>query len=244
MDNNVEQKKVSLPESITLGGITYTVKDTPELLQFMQDVAKVEKTKLYSQYENLRNQIANLGNVQVTPDSGNIDAVIEKMRGVFITKDDLQNTLKDSLTEVVKPILTATEQTRKEDLDKYREKLIHDNAATCIPDLVKGNTKEELDKTLAESIRLRASYPSPSTVDAQNRRVEDPLIKNAAVGNNAEQKPTQPQPTPPMPIVPPTPDRVTPPATGNMDVKKMSQAEFAAQREKLMQQLSAAYGNN
>ena len=54
------QNTVSIPESITINGVTYVVKDTPELLNFMQTVAKVEKNKLYSQFETLKEQIAKL----------------------------------------------------------------------------------------------------------------------------------------------------------------------------------------
>ena len=64
MEQN-EEKKVGIPESITINGVTYTVKDTPELQQFIQEVAKVEKSKLYTQFENLKSQIANLGKVRV-----------------------------------------------------------------------------------------------------------------------------------------------------------------------------------
>ena len=46
------QNTPSIPESITINGVTYLVKDTPELQQFIQSIAKVEKSKLYSQMEN------------------------------------------------------------------------------------------------------------------------------------------------------------------------------------------------
>ena len=64
--NENEERKVGIPESITINGVTYAVKDTPELQQFIQEVAKVEKSKLYTQFENLKAQIANLGRVKVT----------------------------------------------------------------------------------------------------------------------------------------------------------------------------------
>ena len=52
--NDEERRNVSIPESVTINGITYVVRDTPELQKFMQAVSKVEKNKLYSQFESLK----------------------------------------------------------------------------------------------------------------------------------------------------------------------------------------------
>ena len=76
------QNTPSIPESITINGVTYLVKDTPELQQFIQSIAKVEKSKLYSQMENLRTQIQNLGNVEITPEQKtefDANALVEKL---------------------------------------------------------------------------------------------------------------------------------------------------------------------
>ena len=67
--NDEERRNVSIPESVTINGITYVVRDTPELQKFMQAVSKVEKNKLYSQFESLKNQLEDLRKVQVVPDS-------------------------------------------------------------------------------------------------------------------------------------------------------------------------------
>lgn len=242
----IEEKKVGIPESITIGGVTYTVKDTPELQQFIQEVAKVEKSKLYTQFENLKSQIANLGKVKVT---GNldVDTIVDKLKGTFVTKEDFQEMLPGVLKEVVQPVLTATEQNRQEDLRQYREKLISENAATCIPELVKGETKEELDASLRESIRLRASYPTPSTVHIDTTsHVTDPLIQK-----QAQEMGTQIIPTPTSapisgsstaPMPPATPRRTSPEVSGPQNVKQMPMSEFERQRETLKQQLEAMYG--
>lgn len=242
-----EEKKVGIPESITINGVTYTVKDTPELQQFIQEVAKVEKSKLYTQFENLKSQIANLGKVKVT---GNldVDTIVEKLKGTFVTKEDFQEILPGVLKEVVQPVLTATEQNRKNDLEQYREKLISENLATCIPDLVKGETKEELDASLQESIRLRASYPTPSTAHIDpNKHITDPLIQKQAkemVGQTQTPTPQTSQ-TPmasPAPTLPTAPRRPSPEVSGPQSVKQMPMSEFEKQRETLRQQLEAVYG--
>lgn len=246
MEQN-EEKKVGIPESITINGVTYTVKDTPELQQFIQEVAKVEKSKLYTQFENLKSQIANLGKVRVT---GNldVDTIVEKLKGTFVTKEDFQEMLPGVLKEVVQPVLTATEQNRKNELEQYREKIISENIATCIPDLVKGETKEELDASLQESIRLRASYPTPSTAHIDlTKHVTDPLIQKQAqeMGGQPSQTPTPqaaPAPAAPTPMPPAAPRRPSPEVSGPQNVKQMPMSEFEKQRDVLRQQLEAMYG--
>lgn len=243
MDQN-EEKKVGIPESITINGVTYTVKDTPELQMFIQEVAKVEKAKLYTQFENLKAQIANLNKVKVVPDATpatDLDALVEKLRGTFITKEDLKETLAGTVKEVVQPVLAATEQSRQEELSQFREKLIQDNIDKCIPDLVKGETKEELLASLQESIRIRTAYPSPSSVQPQTR-VVDPLITQQAQAQRTAQQynPTPTETAAPTP--PATPRRPAPEVAAPANVKAMPMSEFASRREQLEQQLRATYG--
>lgn len=245
----IEEKKVGIPEKIIINGVTYTVKDTPELQQFIQEVAKVEKSKLYTQFENLKSQIANLGRVKVTGNDLDVDTIVEKLKGTFVTKEDFQEMLPGVLKEVVQPVLTATEQNRKNELEQYRESIISENIATCIPDLVKGETKEELDKSLQESIRLRASYPTPSTANIDPaKHVTDPLIQKQA--KEMTDQPTQ-APTPQVmpssmaattPVPPAAPRRPSPEVSGPQNVKQMPMSEFERQRETLRQQLEAMYG--
>lgn len=247
MEQN-EEKKVGIPESITINGVTYAIKDTPELQQFIQEVAKVEKSKLYTQFENLKAQIANLGKVRVTGNSLDVDTIVEKLKGTFVTKEDFQEMLPGVLKEVVQPVLTATEQNRKNELEQYREKLISENIATCIPELVKGETKEELDASLQESIRIRAAYPTPSTAAIDpNKHVTDPLIQKQAqemVGQPLTPTPqAAPAPTAAPTSAPPAaPRRPSPEVSGPQNVKQMPMNEFEKQREALKQQLEAMYG--
>ena len=251
MEQN-EERKVGIPESITINGVTYTVKDTPELQQFIQEVAKVEKSKLYTQFENLKSQIANLGRVKVEGNSLDVDTIVERLKDTFITKEDFKVMLPGIVKEVVQPVLTATEQNRQDELKQYREKLISENIATCIPDLVKGETKEELDASLKESIRLRAAYPTPSTAHIDPTiHVTDPLIRKQAQEMGGETP--RPTPTPqaqapvapanPAPMPPAAPRRPSPEVSGPSNVKQMSMSEFAKQRENLEQQLRSMYGD-
>lgn len=248
MDQNGE-KKVGIPESITINGVTYTVKDTPELQQFIQEVAKVEKSKLYTQFENLKSQIANLGKVQIAGNNLEVDTIVEKLKGTFVTKEDFQEMLPGVLKEVVQPVLTATEQNRQNELAQYRENLISKHIAECIPELVKGDTKEELDASLKESIRLRAAYPTPSTAHIDpTKHITDPLIQKQSqeMGASQTQTPTpQTAPTPALPPMPPAvPRRTSPEVSGPQNVRQMPMSEFEKQRDSLREQLEAMYGGS
>lgn len=241
---NEEEKKVGIPESLTIGGVTYVVKDTPELREFIQRVSQVEKAKLYSQYESLKTQINNLSRVRVTGES-DMDSIVEKLKNVFVTKEDFKEVLPGVIKEVVQPVLSATEENRKNELQQYREKLISENLATCIPDLVTGNTKEELDASLKESIRLRSSYPTPSTVGIDPLKpIQDPLIEKQQRELNTAYPQT---PTPradnqnPMLTPPPAPRRPSPEAGTSVNVKHMSMEEFSKQRDSLRAQLESMY---
>lgn len=251
--NETEERNVGIPESITINGVTYTVKDTPELQKFIQEVAKVEKSKLYTQFENLKAQIANLGKVQVIGgESLDVDTIVERLKGTFVTKEDFKEILPGIVKEVVQPVLTATEQNRQDELNAYREKLISENIATCIPELVKGETKEELDRSLQESIRLRASYPTPSTAHIDpTKPVKDPLVEAQMreYGEQPQFTPTPqggaPAPKPaanPTSIPPAAPRRPSPEASGPANVKQMPMSEFAKQRDSIKAQLEAMYG--
>ena len=242
-----KQNTISIPESVTINGVTYLVSETPELQQFIQAVSKVEKSKLYSQFESLKEQIKNLGNVQVTEDPKqqlDIKNLVESLKNSFVTKEDLQNSLKSTVEEVVRPVLEATKKTQEDELKAYREKLITENAATCIPELVKGSTKEELDASLKESIRLRAAYLSPG--NEVKPYSGDPNIKKTAQQPGFTAEPNV-SPTPngqqPAPAAPPAPRRAAPDASQEpQGVKQMSMTEFSKKRDALKQQLESMYG--
>lgn len=244
------QNTPSIPESITINGVTYLVKDTPEIQQFIQAVAKVEKSKLYSQMESLKSQIQNLGNVEVIPNEQlNADALIEKLKDTFVTTDSLKETLSNTIKEVVQPVLDATHRNEQNELKEYREKLIKENEATCIPELVKGNSKEELDASLKESIRIRSAYPSPSGQQVPQGYQGDPNLQKQA---GQEQFKPQNTPTPqaqapqnPTPQAPAAPRYPAPEVSQQgSSPRQMSMAEFAKQREALKANLEAMYGGS
>lgn len=249
------QNTPSIPESITINGVTYLVKETPELQQFIQSIAKVEKSKLYSQMEALKTQIQNLGNVEITPDKStefDVNSLVEKLKDTFVTSDSLKETLSNTIKEVVQPVLDATHRNEQNELKEYREKLINENAATCIPELVKGNTKDELDAALKESIRLRSAYPAPGTQTPQyngdpnlQKQIEQQQFQAQPTPTPASTPAPQPQNPNPAPQAPAAPRFPAPDAyqQGNSP-RQMSMAEFAKQRDALRANLEAMYGGS
>lgn len=165
---NEQEKTARIPEGITIGGVTYTVKDSPELQQFIQGVAKVEKQKVYSQIENIKQRMDSLNGV-VVEQVPTFDAkeIVEQLKGTFLTREDIQGALQESIKEVVQPLLSTNEQKRIDELNAFRESVIKQNETTCIPDLVIGNTKEEIEAALKGSIAIRQKYFTPATETQQ-----------------------------------------------------------------------------
>lgn len=257
----VEQPKqnqnVSIPKSVTLGGVTYQIGETPELQQLVQSVAGVEKSKLYSKFEGLKKQIEDLQHVQVVPEGqqpldtkGIIDAIKSEIGSQFVTKDDL----KSSLQEVVQPLLNSTNEAKEKEIADYREQLIKQNLATCIPELVTGKTKEEVDASLKRSIELRAKYPSANVPYTPQGKVNDPALQRQAqqpefqaqsptnpVINGLNPTSQQPVQKPQAPAVPPMqqqPDGSAQPVSP----KHMGIKEFGNKRASMLSELQSIYG--
>ena len=228
METKVEEKKVAaIPTSITIGEITYVIKDTPELQSLIASVSKVEKDKLYSQFESLKNQVNQLGNIQVK-EASNAPLDAETL------KKDIVETVTEKFSQMLAPILSATKDSKQNELNQYRESLIKANLDKCIPELVEGNTKEELNASLAKSISLRAKYVHP----LNNVSTQDPLLKQEAERLENETKEVKEE----KPIIPTVPKRESPDGfEAPEDVKTMSMEEYAQRRDSIQKQLQTMY---
>lgn len=228
MENqNVVEKNVAIPEHLIINGSTYSVKDTPEIQEFIKSVAKVEKSKLYTQIEQLREQAIKLERVQISP-TPKVEAPSFDMDKF---KEDISGIVGTIIDDKLAPITSESNRAKEQALNNYREELVNENIDRCIPDLIRGSSKEEIDQSLAESIRLRASYPSPNTVEA--RVVKDPLLQQTALDNKFQTETY-------IPSVPGIP--AADPSSNQTDVKKMSMEEFAKQRDALMNGMESLYG--
>lgn len=252
-------QEVSIPKSVTLGGVTYPIGETPELQQLIQSVASVEKTKLYSKFDGLKKQIEGLQSAQVVPDvkqpldtKALIETLKAELSGNFVTKEDL----KEGLKEVVQPLLNSTKEAHEKELSAYRDSIINKNLAVCIPELVKGNTKEEIDASLQDSIKLRAKYPSANVPYVPEGKTIDPNLQAQAkqpefraesptnpIYGGSEKPVTGSVQRPQAPVVPPMhqqPDGSQQPTSP----RSISTKEFAAKREAMLAELQSVYGGN
>lgn len=250
--------EISIPGTLTLGGVTYNVAETPELQSFLQQVSSAEKNKLYSQFNNLKNQVEQLKMVQpVAPQQSapqsnvpmDINAMLQQQG--FVTK----NELTAALSEALKPLIDNSNASKEKDLAEYRESLIQQNLATCIPDLVKGNTREEIDKSLQESIRIRKSLPTPenttiakqenvevkpitqtTTAQPQSQNVENNENNNVVAPQTQQQVQVPAQQTP-VQTIPTPPATKMPEGGGYVSPMEMTIEEFSKQRDRLLNEL-------
>ena len=227
------EKTIVIPESIEIDGHSYVVKETPALMEFRQLVEKAEKNKLYSTFATLRQQINDLKATQVVQQSAPFDlgALVEALKGEFATREDLQ----DIVSKAVQPVNNNLEQRRQQEL------------AECIPELVKGATREEIDASMKESIALLNKYHGPFIAPPQGKTV-DPLLVNAerraVASGEVLEIPAKPTPVKddgksPIPVVP---TRAMPEVSTAPTTRKMTMEEFAQQREAILRNLEAEYG--
>lgn len=227
MIDNAQNTVPQIPQSIVLGGTTYNVDSTPELKEFLASVAKVEKHKVHTKFAELQKKVEEL-TVQGIPPSLNIQEIVDALKGSIETVIDTKFT---EMQGALKPVIDKTEADAKQAIENYREKLLKDNEGACIPELVKGSTKEELDRTLAESKTIYQQYGLKPASTAPPAPANVPAVPDVP----APQRPTAP------PAAPAHPARAFSSQLEN--VKNLSPEEFAKKRESLLGELQAEVNN-
>lgn len=163
--------------------------------------------------------------------------------------------------KVVGPIATqldgianAFTKQERSGIAEYREKVIAENAGTIIPELVQGNTKEEIDASLLVAKDVRARYPESSAAPAPAAAAPAPpqAAAPAAAPGTPQAAPATPaaQAPPAAPAVPATPaDRrpsaiQTPNDQPNVpNIKNMTMEEFARRRSELESNIKSLVPN-
>jgi hypothetical protein len=222
-----------IPDSVTLNGQVFAVKDTPELKDLLEAVRKKvssdERRKVYSQIDDLKKNLDQLQKVSVAPGEESLDNL----------KESILKEVKDILADNLSPVLDFVKEGRQDSVTSYRNKLLEENQGNCMPELVVGNTKEELDANLAKSIELFNNYvakngkpgaaaPAP-TVPAAGATTPNPVRAASAPAPVANAAPA------PLPTVPATP----PAQPEELNLKSMSQEEFAKRRQELQAKIKA-----
>jgi len=250
-----------LPDSIDVDGVKVNL-DHPVIKELLGKVSNVEKKKLYDklgELESLRGEVAELRNFKSAEDARRTTVpptaptqeqpkptTVSEELTKSLTPDGMRALLKEAFTvefdgrlkESVKPIYEALSLLKKQQVEAYRKDKLVELGDAVIPQLVRGESTEEIDRSIEESKAIRAQYvtnnPPPATPPAA------PPVK-PEVPN--PQTTTTPQ-TPNFPATPPT----VPPLVGGglpsgnpsengLDAKavsEMSVEEYAKQREGLL----------
>jgi hypothetical protein len=260
------QEKPKMPEVLSFNGQTYRISDHQELKDFVGEVTKhiavTEKTKLYAQLESLREKLATLeveAKTGVAIDYNKIQEMISTQlkEQLAVNETNIANKVHNLLAPVVESVKTQN----TESLEQFKLKLLNDNKGQCMPELVVGDTKEELIATMEKSKKLYADYAGKPPVLPINETYANPnqqvtanpvvntgnqtqtLSSNGATNNSvANTQPVQNTPiqTPSEMIVPPVNQVID--NAKFPDVRKMGTKEFAQKRESLEAELRAAMG--
>jgi len=217
-NNQTEQ----MPTTITLGGVAYSISENPELLALVTairtDAAKIEKAKLHSKIQEVQEQVKRLKDVNIEPIATPNNLEIGEITEAFSKLID----------QKLQPIFNNQKRQEELSVNDYRNKLITENQLACIPELVVGNTKEELDAALAQSIELRNKYAAVSNVAA---------LSTTNPASTIAPKPADIVPAPIKPVVPPSTSSAA--EAVPLNIKSLSAKEFAANRDNLFKEIEA-----
>jgi hypothetical protein len=260
-DNNSAQStvpaRVTIPRTINIGGQEFSVADNPELANLVslvrQDASAVEKAKLYPAIDKLRKEVEVLTTAEIINPTGNADTKgVENLISTIIENkfQGIVNMLEEKLT----PLLEASQKSEAATLEAYRKELLDANIGNCVPELVVGNSKEELDQALQVSISSFNSLKDQFGL----KSVEEQLANTQHTTPTATPAPATPAtqvatPAPATTSTTPKPEEAAPttivlpsapastevPGTEIPNIKGMSMEEFAKRREELAKNLAS-----
>lgn len=221
----------------------------PEVIAAIERARREEKTKLYADIEGLNARLASLekDNVALRAENARLTTVSKALESSV--KDGQINVPKlvEELTERVTATVASSEtaritklqqeladvttRLRTKEMTELREKLIRDAGGenVLIPELVRGNTEEELRASVAES----------KDIFTRN-------IARFAPHTPAPQNPAGPQPQPtapsPVPTLPPAlPTAPSDNATPSASPTRVSPAEWRSRRTTALAEAATRY---
>jgi len=141
------------------------------------------------------------------------------------------------LAQAVAPLEQRQRMFEVQTVSSYRDKLLADNRENIIPEMVQGNTIEELNANLERSktayAQLAARFAPVRTVPQQQ-----PAANNMPLQQVPAQQPQQRvQPLQPAPQAPPMQPQIPVYETSIPDIANMSAEEFANNRDSLFAQI-------
>lgn len=239
-NNNSDQRftRVEVPRVINLGGQSYSIADTPILKDLVDTVRKdastVEKQKLYPKIETLKTQLETLANVEIVNPTNADDKPTE-----LLDQEKLVQGIVEGLGKVIQPLIKSNQEQEVQKVRDYRNQVLMDNQGKIIPELVVGETVEEINTNLAKSKDLFAKYgkefgqQTPQEQMAAQRATQQTPQTPQTPTPSTPTNPTQASPSglPQAPATAPISDAIMP------DIKAMTPEEFAKQREAIKKSL-------
>lgn len=168
---------------------------------------------------------------------GSTDAAVAEM-----LSNAFNNVVPGLIQKHLQPVLDKVSSLESESLSQYQERKTSELTAQgtlFIPELVSGKTKEEIDNSIANAIEVAKRYASPTAPNpTPNPTPASPTPATPPTTTPTQAVPPKPATTPPAT---PTPPPATPTPSSEPksfpNVKEMSDADYAKQRERLMEGL-------
>lgn len=144
-----------------------------------------------------------------------VENIAETMANMF--NSTLENALPAMFEKYVKPIAEKTSLLERETLTQYREKRLAEVGDTVIPEMVVGDSKEEIEKSIEKASQIRSRYRTQQVIPQ----------------TPAEQKVAEQQAPPAPPSIPlyPTPEE------RELNIRGMTDEDFAKNRDSLQSKL-------
>jgi len=238
--SNATTTATKLPEVLVLGGATYRISENPDLQAFVDSIIKhtatTEKDKLYGQIKSMKERMDLLEETSkhISTPSPIDYAKIEEIVNTKVTA--IESAITTKVNDLLKPIANRIETQVVEDIKEYKNKLIRENDGKCMVELIQGETKEQLDASLASAIELFNKYrTNPPVIPVNTPATTTPA---ATVTTTPTTQPVEntPPATPAItvpPVVPVTNQASMP------DIKSMSTVDFAKNREALKGEIAS-----
>lgn len=266
---NVKPGK-EFPTEVQLGDTTYKVDENPTLKQFFEQTITIasqrEKDKLYPTIQSKDAKIATLetelakanadaqeimgsfqNSVQVQTDLKKQLDQLNKAQPVIdaenvrrIIQEEFASKLPAATSSAIQPLQSSIERLEESRLSDYKAKRITEEGDKIIPELINGNTPEEIETSIAFSKEMRGKYGAVQTVVDNNVQNNKPDMSTNST--TPVQQPGQ-QPQQVQQNIPVATPKVTTPGNDSIpDIKGMTPEQFAAQRESLKEKLKMFEG--
>lgn len=254
--NNGQPNTLSIdpiPKSLILGTVSYSVDDNPELKAFVtgiqKHVAQTEKAKLYTQINSLSEQVKSLMAVKIESNQ-NAPVPVDNAQFKAELLKEVGATVSSLLKTALEPIVQRSALTEQASLADYRNKLVADNQGKLIPELVVGSTREEIDANFKQSLKLFEQYGNKTTTVQTLGTAGALPTTPVQVQNNQQVDTTQQIATPvtvqdngntngqvAAPVIQ-TPAKMIVDSGTDLNISKMTEKEFAANRDRLFAEVN------